>query len=71
MGLIMSQLSEKRWVLDPIWQKCSTIHFQEREIIGGLTAACPHRFKAEKISKLTNKAFLAFANNNKEFFNFA
>src|SRR5271163_4707490 len=40
----MMQLSEKRLVLRPIWQKCSTIHLQSREILAGLTVACPHLF---------------------------
>jgi len=44
MMILLMQLSEKRLVLRPIWQKCSTIHLQSREILAGLTVACPHLF---------------------------
>src|SRR5277367_6843625 len=62
MMVLFLQLSEKKWGLSPIWQKCSTIHLQQRTFIGGLTVACPHLFEWQKSQKNrpTKKGFLHF-----------
>lgn len=41
MIVLLIQLSEKRRVLSPIWDACSTIRFLCREIIWGFPAAYP------------------------------